>query len=57
MEISAQNEKENILIARLRNIREMQAELFLYFACPMIYVIYIAFVEIKSTQVRLHSQN
>lgn len=24
MEISAQNEKENILIARLRNIREMQ---------------------------------
>lgn len=40
MEISAQNEKENILIARLRNIREMQAELFLYFACPMIYVIY-----------------
>ena len=27
MELSAQNEKENILVARLRNIREMQAEL------------------------------
>ena len=45
MEISAQNEKENILIARLRNIREMQAELFQYFA-----FINIIYGSIKSTQ-------